>query len=367
VWWPSGRARVPDQGLEPRPRAQVARPALKADEPRPAARVRAAGLPAEDLRPRPLVHRVVDGHDDAHVRCLRLVLLACHRREELRLGRVHPARVRARRVRGPARDRGHLARARERGVRAGWGGRNARQDERVVWSTGHASAAGADFIEPWSTGHCADGGGEGRAEWSTGQDMVEAEQVAPLLRRSCRICLFCPHHHTCGRPSHSPLSCIKSEAGNDIKSLNEPARLLPRSIDAVGVPCARTAGGPLASRLFTRSCRWAICGVHCASKAALSSDRTTVMRPHLGRPRPPRRPQDCEGTDRFANRARVRFPGYILCRTPTRAVTTCPCFRLARVLAPEWSGRSFLSWTERFKTSIPFSASWCVCHPMSAG
>jgi hypothetical protein len=27
-------------------------------------------------------------------------------------------------------------------------GRNARQDERVVWSTGHASAAGAGFIEP---------------------------------------------------------------------------------------------------------------------------------------------------------------------------------------------------------------------------
>lgn len=50
----------------------------------------ASCLPLLDVRPRALVHGVVDGHDDLHVRRPGIVVLARHGRVKLHLGGIHP-------------------------------------------------------------------------------------------------------------------------------------------------------------------------------------------------------------------------------------------------------------------------------------
>ena len=82
---------APEEGQDPRFRTGLAWLSLEADQADPpAALATAAGLPLLDVRPSALINGVVDGHDDAHIRRLGVVVFAGHRRVELRLGRVHP-------------------------------------------------------------------------------------------------------------------------------------------------------------------------------------------------------------------------------------------------------------------------------------
>lgn len=66
-----------------------------------------SSLPFLNVRPCALVHGVVNGYDDLHVRHLGIMVLTRHRRIELRFGGVHPFFV------VTARDGGDLAGSRE--------------------------------------------------------------------------------------------------------------------------------------------------------------------------------------------------------------------------------------------------------------
>lgn len=82
---------APEEGQDPRLWTGLAWLALEADQAgSPATLTTAAGLPLLDLGPCALIDGVVDRHDDAHVRRLGVVVLASHRRVELRLRRIHP-------------------------------------------------------------------------------------------------------------------------------------------------------------------------------------------------------------------------------------------------------------------------------------
>ena len=99
---------VPEEGQDSRLWAGLRWSALEADQTNASTALRATScLPLLDVGPRALIHGVVNGYDDLHVRRAGIVVLACHGRVELRLGGIHPVFLVA------ARDGGDLARGGE--------------------------------------------------------------------------------------------------------------------------------------------------------------------------------------------------------------------------------------------------------------
>ena len=131
-----GKGYSPEQGQNSRLWAELPWFALETDQTDASTAFPATSrLPVLDVRPRALVHGIVDGHDDLHVRRLRIVVLARHRCEELCLGGVHPIFFVA------ARDGGELAGGGEGswsgggvviGAGRSWGGLG-RQGVRGMW------------------------------------------------------------------------------------------------------------------------------------------------------------------------------------------------------------------------------------------
>jgi len=98
----------PEEGQDLRLWTGLPRSALEADQTNASAALPTAScLPLLDMRPRALVHGVVDGYDDLHVRRTGIVIFTRHSRVELRLRGVHPVFLAA------ARDGGDLARGGE--------------------------------------------------------------------------------------------------------------------------------------------------------------------------------------------------------------------------------------------------------------
>ena len=84
----------PEKGQDPRLWAGLPWSALETDQTdAPTALPTASRFPFLDVRPRTLVHGVVDGYDDLHVRRPGIVVLTRHRRVELRFGRVYPVSI----------------------------------------------------------------------------------------------------------------------------------------------------------------------------------------------------------------------------------------------------------------------------------
>lgn len=87
----SENGHAPEEAQDSRLWTALARFSLEADQAyTPAPLTTTAGLPLLDVRPSALINGVMDGYNNAHVWRLGIVVLAGHRRVELRLRRVHP-------------------------------------------------------------------------------------------------------------------------------------------------------------------------------------------------------------------------------------------------------------------------------------
>jgi len=107
---------IPHKRHKPCPRAHIPRFPLEANQPdTPTAIPAPPRLPAQNVTPRAFIDCIMNGHDNLHVRCLRVVVFSCHRDKELSFGGIYPFFAFL------SRNRGSFAGSRERGGRNVWG------------------------------------------------------------------------------------------------------------------------------------------------------------------------------------------------------------------------------------------------------